>query len=171
MVRTLIWLLRITATLATLCLLLALAAIWYGYSEGALERAVAIAVARSDGRLQVDGAHGSALGPFSVARIAWKDGPLAIVAEDVQGRWSPRALLSRRLVIDEVTVSRLTVNMGESSSPAKPPIRWRFRCRSPLSGWPSEPSSSTPAAPSSKHLKSHSPTLVMTASTVCEACA
>src|SRR5215831_13905025 len=54
MARVLLWLVRITATLAVLCLLLALGAIWYGHTEGALERAVAEAIARSGGRLQVE---------------------------------------------------------------------------------------------------------------------
>ena len=119
--RVLFGLLRALAIIATLSFLLVAGALWYGHTQAALERAVAEAVARSDGRLQVEGATGSALGPFIFARIAWKDGPLSIVAEQVHGTWSPRALLSRQLQISELTVARFSIINGGEPAASSPP--------------------------------------------------
>jgi translocation and assembly module TamB len=107
--RVLRWLLSALAVLAALCVLLVSGALWYGHTQDALERAVAQAVDRSGGRLQIEGASGSVLGPFAFARIAWKDGAAAIVAEGVRGEWSPLSLLARRLQVVELSVARLTV--------------------------------------------------------------
>lgn len=116
--RLLLWLLRAVATLATLALLLVVGVLWYGHTQDALERAVAEVVARSGGRLEVKGAAGSVLGPFGFARIAWKDATTSVVAEDVHGEWSPRALLYGRLQIAELTVGRLSASAATQSQSA-----------------------------------------------------
>jgi translocation and assembly module TamB len=107
--RLLRWLLIALFVLAVLSAALVAGALWYGHTQDALERAVAQAVERSGGRLQIEGASGSALGPFAFARIAWTDGATAIVAERVRGEWSPLSLLSRRLQVGELGVARLTI--------------------------------------------------------------
>jgi translocation and assembly module TamB len=121
MTRALLWLVGTLATLVAILLVLIASALWYGHTQNALERVVAEAVARSGGRLKVEGASGSALGPFAFARIEWRDGPLLIVAEDLHGSWSPRALLSKRLQIAELTVARLSVTSEASAAPSSPP--------------------------------------------------
>ena len=119
--RLLRWLLTALAGLATLCVVLVAGILWYGHTQDALEHAVAQAVGRSSGRLQIEGASGSVLGPFVFARIAWTDGATAIVAERVRGEWSPFSLLSRRLQVGGLSVARLTIaNTGQGKAGGLP---------------------------------------------------
>lgn len=116
--RLLLWVLSALATLATLTLLLVAGALWYGHTQSALDRVVAEAISRSGGRLRVEGAVGSVLGPFAFASIEWKDQTLSIVARNVQGTWSPLALLSKQLHVSELSVAQLTVALTSKEQAA-----------------------------------------------------
>lgn len=60
--------------------------------------------------IELDGLNGSVLGAFEIDRITLKgrDGPW-LVAQDVRVDWSPRALLSKRLNVDNVRIGDLDI--------------------------------------------------------------
>lgn len=112
-----------TAMLIAAVLVLALiaGAVWFAASDAGLRWASGEATARSGGRLTIEGATGSLGGTVRIARLGYADENLSLVADDVAFTWSPRALLSRSVVVDALSASTLTLEFKPSAGPSAPP--------------------------------------------------
>jgi translocation and assembly module TamB len=90
-------------------------------SELALQIAVRIMVARSEGRLEVDGASGSLLSAVRAKRLVWRGPGATMTADDVAINWNPRALWSRGIVVKGLGAQRITLAIQPSDSAVPPP--------------------------------------------------
>lgn len=84
-------------------------------SQHALDTVLDMAVAQSNGRLAFDGARGTLTGQLEFARIAWADGAVEIVAEDVVLRFSPAHLLYGQVNVNKATVRRVAATLPHFS--------------------------------------------------------
>lgn len=101
------------ATIA-LVLLVCAGVVWLG-TQSALERIADMAVSRTAGRLIVEGARGTLVGPMSFARLGWRDGGLSVIAEDVDLDYRPLRLIDGTLAIRDVKVGNLVVDVTPST--------------------------------------------------------
>ena len=109
-------------TIALVLLALGLAAgVAFVASELALQIAVRIMVARSEGRLEVDGASGSLLSAVRAKRLVWRGPGATMTADDVAINWNPRALWSRGIVVKGLGAQRITLAIQPSDSAVPPP--------------------------------------------------
>ncbi len=90
-------------------------------SEPALQIAVRIMIARSEGRLEVDGASGSLLSDVRVKRLVWRGPGATMTADEVAINWNPRALWSRGIVVKGLGAQRITLAIQPSDSAVPPP--------------------------------------------------
>ncbi|MFI5320615.1 MAG: hypothetical protein ACHQ6V_13660, partial [Myxococcota bacterium] len=104
--------------LAALCAL-ALGALFAVRSESVLRALAARVSALTRGRVAIEGASGSLLGPLRAARVSVRTGETRSVAERVEiaPRW--RALASGALAFEAVTIGALRIEPGPAS--AEPP--------------------------------------------------
>ncbi|HEY8120594.1 MAG TPA: translocation/assembly module TamB domain-containing protein [Myxococcota bacterium] len=104
--------------LAALCAL-ALGALFAVRSESVLRALAARVPALTRGRVAIEGASGSLLGPLRAARVSVRTGETRSVAERVEiaPRW--RALASGALAFEAVTIGALRIEPGPAS--AEPP--------------------------------------------------
>ncbi|HEY7943367.1 MAG TPA: translocation/assembly module TamB domain-containing protein [Casimicrobiaceae bacterium] len=98
-----------------------LAAWWFAASEVGLRWASGEAAARTGGRLTIDGATGSLTGTVHIARLTYADENLRLVAGDVAFTWSPRALLTRNVVVDALSAATVALEFKPSAGPSAPP--------------------------------------------------
>jgi len=95
-------------------LLLALAGAWvWAGTEGSLAAALRWAGAAQP--LVAEGITGSLRGGGQVRRLAWDSGGLRVQVQDAELRWTPAALLHRRLQIDRLSAGRIEI---DDQSPA-----------------------------------------------------
>ena len=97
------------------------AALWFAASDAGLRWASGEAAARSGGRLTIEGATGSLGGTVRIARLRYADEDLSLVADDVAFTWSPRALLSRTVLVDTLSAAKVTLEFKPSAGPSAPP--------------------------------------------------
>jgi len=117
--------LAIIAGLAALALLTGVligVAAWFLSSETGLRWAVEEARSLTGGKLKFEGTAGSLAGTTRVARLTYSDKDLEFIAENVEFTWSPRALFSRRVVIDTLSSSQITLNIKPSDGVDAPPL-------------------------------------------------
>ena len=112
---------RTLAILAVLALVIVAGALWFANSEQGLRWASDEAAARSGGRLTIEGATGSLGGIVRIARLRYADEDLSLVADDVAFTWSPRALLSRAVIVDTLSAATVTLEFKPSAGPSAPP--------------------------------------------------
>jgi translocation and assembly module TamB len=112
---------RTLAILAVLALAIVAGALWFASSEQGLRWASDEAAARSGGRLTIEGATGSLGGIVRIARLRYADEDLSLVADDVAFTWSPRALLSRAVIVDTLSAATVTLEFKPSAGPSAPP--------------------------------------------------
>lgn len=111
-----------TLSIAALLVLAAIAgAVWFAASEAGLRWASGEAAARSGGRVKIEGASGSLGGTVRIARLSYEDENLSLVADDVAFTWSPRALISRSVVVDALSAATVALIFKPSAGPAGPP--------------------------------------------------
>jgi translocation and assembly module TamB len=111
---------RVTIALATLAL--AVAALFaLVASETALTIVARIAVARSEGRLEVDAPSGSLLSAVRVKRLVWRGPGATMTADEVAINWNPLTLFSPEIVIKGLGAQRITLAIEPSDSAIPPP--------------------------------------------------
>ncbi|MEP6943658.1 MAG: hypothetical protein ABI981_12015, partial [Betaproteobacteria bacterium] len=107
------WLRRIALSLVALAALVALGAYWLS-TQSALDALLGRAVARSEGRLSVEGATGSLLSTVHIDRLRWQGDEVTLEATGVALTWSPTDLLSRRFNAKGFGAQRLIVTLPKS---------------------------------------------------------
>lgn len=110
-----------TAALAGAAVLGVLALVAWLASPAALRFAMDEIAARSGGALRLEGAQGSLLSTLMVRSLAYRDGGLSVVAEDVTLDWSPVALASRTLRVRSLGAQRITITTAGDSGPTSLP--------------------------------------------------
>lgn len=119
--------LRLLLALITLTLVaLAGAAGWLLGTAGGLQTAVRLAGDLSGGRLQIAGANGCLLGPLVVEQLRWQDNDLQIAADGLRLSWTPKSLLRKALVIDELLADNLHIVVANSDQPSTLPADLRL---------------------------------------------
>ena len=106
---------------AVLALAVVAAALWFAASDAGLRWASSEAMGRAGGRLKIEGATGSLGGTVRIARLTYADDDLQLVADDVAFTWSPRALLTRSVLVDTLTAGAVDLQFKTSAGPAAPP--------------------------------------------------
>ena len=81
--------------------------IWAG-SEGSL--ATALRWAGAERPLVTDEVTGTVRGGGKVRRLVWDEGGLRVEVHDAEILWTPAALLSRTLQIDQLSASRILID-------------------------------------------------------------
>ena len=89
--------LAVPAAVAIVAVALAGAAFVFLGTQAALDLAVREIIARSEGRLAIEGAEGSLLSTVRVGRITWTGPETQLEAHDLALDWSPLALVERRV--------------------------------------------------------------------------
>ncbi|MDR1968021.1 MAG: translocation/assembly module TamB domain-containing protein [Burkholderiaceae bacterium] len=112
--RALLW----TLAGMVLVLLLAVLALWIWMGrEGSLATALRWAGAQQP--ISADGVSGNLRGAGRVHKLTWEQDGLRVEVHDAQWRWSPAALLTRTLQIDDLGAGRVVID--DRSPPAPPP--------------------------------------------------
>lgn len=106
---------------ALFALALIAGALWFAASDAGLRWASGEATGRTGGRLKIEGATGSLGGTVRIARLAYSDDNLELVANDVAFTWSPRALLARNVVVDDLSAGTIALEFKASAGPSAPP--------------------------------------------------
>ena len=123
-------LLRFLWSAMSLVLLLALviaALYWLGGREATLQQLLQTAAHASGGKLTVDGVTGSLYSKMHVARVRYEDEKRRAILENITLDWSPRSLLGRELVLNEVAVGRIDFTVKQASDePPAPPASLRL---------------------------------------------
>jgi translocation and assembly module TamB len=86
-------------------------------TQSALDALLARAVARSQGRLSVEGATGSLLSTVKIERLRWEGDEVTLEASGVALTWSPTDLLSRRFHAQGFAAQTLAVTLRPSAGP------------------------------------------------------
>jgi translocation and assembly module TamB len=90
-------------------------------SETLLQAVLDRAVAASGGRLSVEDAGGTLLGPVRAGRIVWHDGPLTVAVDEAAVAIDARALLRGRLRVLEASADHVEVVTEPGGAAATPP--------------------------------------------------
>jgi autotransporter translocation and assembly factor TamB len=85
-------------------------------SELAVATAARILIARSEGRLAIDGASGSLLSAVRIKHLAWRGPAATVTADDIAVNWTPLALWSRGIVVKALGAQRITLAMEPSDT-------------------------------------------------------
>ncbi len=114
--------LAVVVLLLTILTLAAGALFWAGSESG-----IRFLIARLEGplanagqELRIDDPVGSLWDELRLPRVSWRGDGIEVSAEDLSLRWSPRALLQRRLQVAEVSASRVTVRLPPPSADPPP---------------------------------------------------
>ncbi|HVF65798.1 MAG TPA: translocation/assembly module TamB domain-containing protein [Casimicrobiaceae bacterium] len=99
------------AIVVAVVIALAGAAVWLT-SEAALSTIVHQLVARSGGRITVEGAKGTLVGNVIVDRIVYRDGESVVTLAGIKLDHAARALLGRRLALRELAIDHVDVKLG-----------------------------------------------------------
>ena len=111
----------VAIALVSLCAGLLLAAWLFLGSDAGLRWAVSQAHLRTDNRLKLEGVQGSLGGTVRIARLTYADEDLRLIADDVELNWSPRALLSRSVLVDDVAAAAVTLELKPGNGINAPP--------------------------------------------------
>ncbi|HKW79813.1 MAG TPA: translocation/assembly module TamB domain-containing protein [Casimicrobiaceae bacterium] len=116
---------RIGAAAAAIVALAAIALVatglWLAHTDAGLRWVSGQAMARTGGRLSIEGATGSLGGRVRIARLTYDDDDLKLVADDVAFTWSPRALFTRSIVVDDLSAAAVGLQLKPSAGPSQPP--------------------------------------------------
>jgi translocation and assembly module TamB len=115
---------RPRAAVALACLLFTHAAVAaLDLPQRALDFLVDRVVARTGGRLKVEGATGSPASRMRFARLTWTGDTTTVTAEDVLVEWSPRALLRAEVEVRALGARRIAIAVKPSpqKTPTTPP--------------------------------------------------
>ena len=85
-------------------------------TQSALDWLLARAAARSEGRLDVEGATGSLLSTVHIARLRWRGDEVALEASGVALTWTPFDLFSRRFHAQGFAAQHLDVTLSNSNA-------------------------------------------------------
>ncbi|MBK6803616.1 MAG: translocation/assembly module TamB domain-containing protein [Betaproteobacteria bacterium] len=113
--------LAIPAAVAIVAVALAGAAFVFLGTQAALDLAVREIIARSEGRLAIEGAEGSLLSTVRVGRITWTGPESQLEAHDVALDWSPLALVERRVHVRGLGARTVVVAVKGSDTATPPP--------------------------------------------------
>ena len=109
-------------------LALIVAALWLLTSDNALRWVAGELTSRSEGRLVLDGVTGSLGSAMHISHLRYSDPDLTLTADDLSIDWSPRALLSKTVIINGLSAARIEVTAkpggGASALPASLAIAW-----------------------------------------------
>jgi translocation and assembly module TamB len=100
---------------------LALAAAWLATSETALRWVASGLIARSEGRLVIDGLEGSVGGPLRAQRIRFATDAIQVTATDVDLAWTPRLLLTRELHVARLAAGAVIIEIPAGSGSSQAP--------------------------------------------------
>ncbi|MEP6997008.1 MAG: translocation/assembly module TamB domain-containing protein [Betaproteobacteria bacterium] len=106
---------------ALLALALIAGALWFATSDAGLRWASREVAQRSGGRLTLEGVTGSLGSTVRIARLEFTDEDLRLIANDVAFTWSPRVLLSRNVVVDNLSAATVALEFKPSAGPSAPP--------------------------------------------------
>lgn len=107
--------LRLVVVLAGLVVAAIGGGVWFLGTQAALDMLLASAVARSQGRLEIQGATGSLLSTVHIDRLQWHGDDVKLDATAVALTWSPTDLLSRRFNAQGFAARDLTVTLDTSA--------------------------------------------------------
>ena len=113
--------LAIPAAVAIVAVALAGAAFVFLGTQAALDLAVREIIARSEGRLAIEGAEGSLLSTVRVGRITWTGPETQLEAHDLALDWSPLALVERRVHVRGLGARTVVVAVKGSDTATAPP--------------------------------------------------
>src|SRR6185437_15877135 len=97
------------------------AAVGWALSEQGLPFIIDRIVARSGGRVSVEGPSGSLAGTMRFRRITWHGADATLVADDVVVDWNPGTLLHRHLSIHGLGARRVDLAIKPSQGAPTPP--------------------------------------------------
>ncbi len=89
--------------------------VWFLGTQAALDMLLERAMARSNGRLAIDGATGSLLSTVHIERLRWRGDDVALDAAGIALTWSPLDLFSRRFNVQGFAAQQLTATVNLSS--------------------------------------------------------
>ncbi|HEY2862573.1 MAG TPA: translocation/assembly module TamB domain-containing protein [Casimicrobiaceae bacterium] len=115
---------RIATALLAIAIIVSMmvaAALWFATSQAGLRWASGEASLRSGGRLTIEGATGSLGGTVRIARLAYADENVRLVAREVVFTWSPRALLTQTIAINAFSAATVALEFEPSAGPSAPP--------------------------------------------------
>ena len=112
---------RIALAIVLVVLLAVGGFVWYGLSESGLPFVVARIVAQSGGRLEIEGASGSAASTMRFRRLVWRGSDTTVEADDVVVEWRPGALWRSELSISGLGAARVSIAIKPSSGATPPP--------------------------------------------------
>ena len=112
---------RVFAVLMGLVVVGVAAGVWFLGTQAALESLLERAMARSNGRLVVQGATGSLLSTVHIDRLQWHGDDVTLEATGVALTWSPTDLFSRRFNAQGFAAQHLVVTLNPSSGPSTLP--------------------------------------------------
>ena len=117
------WLRRRRYALAALAvpLVLVVGAYWLVASNSGLQAAAMLAGSLSGGRLELQQAEGSLLGPLDIARLTWTDGADSIVAERVRIELNAGDLGHGLAHFTRLSIERLALDLAPSDQPSDQP--------------------------------------------------
>jgi translocation and assembly module TamB len=117
----------IALAIVALVVIAVVGVVGWGLSERGLPFIVDRIVARSGGRVSVEGASGSIAGPMRFRRVTWHGADATLVADDVVVDWNPGTLLHRHLSIRGLGARHVDVAIKPSQgAPASPPTDLRL---------------------------------------------
>jgi translocation and assembly module TamB len=119
--RYLRWALWTVGVVALAVIGLAGGVLWFIGSDAGLRMAIEQVALRTGDRLKLEGVTGSLMGSVHVDRLSYIDTDLGLTADNVDFTWSPRALLSRNVVVDAFAASHISLALKSSDKPASPP--------------------------------------------------
>ena len=116
---------RVAAVAAAIVALAALALVaagwWLVHTDAGLRWVSGQAMSRSGGRLSIEGASGSLGGKVRIARLTYDDDDVKLTADDIAFTWSPRALFTRSIAVDELAAAAIDLQLKSSAGPSEPP--------------------------------------------------
>jgi translocation and assembly module TamB len=100
---------------------LVLATAWFVTSETALRWVASELMARSEGRLVIDGLEGSLGGPMRAKRIRYTTDAIQLTAADVDLVWTPHLLLARELHLVRLAAAAIVIDVGPGTASGPAP--------------------------------------------------
>jgi translocation and assembly module TamB len=114
---------RIALGVVALVVVAIVAVVGFGLSERGLPYIVDRIVARSGGRISVEGPSGSIAGTMRFRRITWRGADATFIADDVVVDWNPGTLLHKHLSIRGLGARHvdLAIKPSPGAAPTSPP--------------------------------------------------
>ena len=99
-----------------LVILVGAAGVTFIASDLAVTLAARVMIARSDGRLAIEGASGSLLSLVRIRRLEWHGPSSTLTADDIAVDWNPLALWSHGIVVKALGAQRITLAIQPSDT-------------------------------------------------------